>query len=97
MSVIYSTKEGKYVKLSETPKTWVSGYDYRVSFVDNINQASVFGLQGERWLGQHQLEFRNVLGKIRDKYIPLKAELRIERKVLLVKVEENLDASDTDK
>ncbi len=84
---IYMTSEGKYVKITEQQQNWSTGFKFEVEYVDNINIASVFGLGGECWLGQRQIEFSRILGKIKKDHIPVKAELKIIRTVVLVKGE----------
>lgn len=88
MSKIYMTTEGSWVKVTESQNTWVTGFSFEVNYVDEINQASVFGLGGECWLGQRQPEFRTLMKKIQKECIPVKAVLKIERKVVLIKGEE---------
>lgn len=88
MSKIYMTPEGKYIKITESQNTWVTGFSFKLSYVDDIDQASVFGLDGECWLGQQQPEFRTLMKKIQKDYIPVKAVLKVERKVVLVKGED---------
>ncbi len=87
MAHIYMTSEGKYVKIYESPQNWGTGFKFEIEYVADINRASVFGLNGECWLGQHQIEFSRILGKIKKDYIPVKAELQITRTVVLVKGE----------
>ena len=87
MAHIYMTSEGKYVKIYESPQTWSAGFKFEVEYLEDLNRASVFGLGRERWLGQHQIEFSRILGKIKKDCIPVKAELKITRTVVLVKGE----------
>ncbi|CAH9015266.1 hypothetical protein VP424E501_P0297 [Vibrio phage 424E50-1] len=87
MAHIYMTSEGKYVKIKEQQQSWTTGFKFEVCYVDNINTASVFGLGGETWLGQRQVEFKRLLDKIRKDCIKVKAELKITRTVVLVKGE----------
>lgn len=82
------TLDGSYVKVTESQNTWVTSFSFEVNYVDDINQASVFGLDGECWLGQRQPEFRTLMKKIQKECIPVKAKLKIERKVVLVKDED---------
>lgn len=83
------TTEGSWVKVTESQNQWVNnGFRFELSYVADINQASVFGLDGECWLGQRQPEFRTLMKKIQKECIPVKAVLKIERKVVLVKGEE---------
>lgn len=90
MSKIYMTPEGKYINVTESQNTWVTGFSFEVNYVDDINQASVFGLGGECWLGQRQPEFRTLMKKVQKECIPVKAKLEIERKVVLIKDEDDV-------
>lgn len=87
MAHIYMTPEGKYVKVNESPQNWGTGFQFKVEYLEDINRASVFGLNGERWLGQRQSEFKRILDEVRKDCIKMDAELKITRTVVLVKGE----------
>lgn len=90
-SYIYMTKEGKFVKFVESRSSgWSNEFKVELRLVSDINQATVFGLLGERFLTQrNHKSFRDNISYCEKNCISVEATLQLYRKVFL-KVNEEM-------
>lgn len=84
-SYIYMTKEGKFVKLAECLESnWSSTYKVYIHFTSDINEATVLGFSGERFMtAPNHKSLREAKDWCSQNCTKLEASLKIERKVIL--------------